>query len=107
MASAKFEGEVFADGKLQHYNAFLADYKKGRPVLFFVLAPENKGKPNKSKIAALEKQLISLAKAENNGLRNKVGTKLPRWGIAGVLRGRQGKVGPGAKALRRMIGMRE
>jgi hypothetical protein len=107
MASAKFEGEVFTDGKLQQYNAFLADYKKGRPVLFLVLAPENKGKPNKSKIAALEKQLILLAKAENNGLRNKVGTQLPRWGIAGVLRGRQGKVGPGAEALRRMIGIRE
>lgn len=107
MASTNFEGEVFADGKLQHYNAFLADYKKGKPVLFLILAPKNKGKPNKSKIAALEKQLILLAKAENGELRNKVGTKLPRWGIAGVLRGGQGKVGPGAKALRRIIGIRE
>jgi hypothetical protein len=107
MASTDFEGETFADGKLQHYNAFLADYKKGRPVLFLIVAPRNKGKPNKSKIAALEKQLIVLAKAENGELRNKVGTKLPRWGIAGVLRSRQGKVGPGAKALRRMIGIRD
>jgi len=107
MASTNFEGEVFADGKLQHYNAFLADYKKGKPVIFLILAPRNKGKPNKSKIVALEKLLILLAKAENGSLRNKVGTKLPRWGIAGVLRGRQGKVGPGAKALRQMIGMKE
>jgi hypothetical protein len=107
MASTGFEGEVFADGKLQHYNAFLADYKKGKPVLFLILAPANKGKPAKTKIAALEKQLIQLAKAENNELRNKIGTKPPRWGIAGVLRGGKGKAGPGAKAVRRMIGIKE
>jgi hypothetical protein len=107
MASARFESEVFADGKLQRYNAFLADYKKGKPVLFLVLAPSNKGKPAKSKIVALEKQLIQLAKAENPGLCNKVGTKPPGWGIGGVLRGRKGKAGPGAKALRRMIGIRQ
>lgn len=106
MTSSKFEGEVFAEGKLGHYNALLADYKRGKPVLFLILAPANKGKPSKSKIMALEKQLILLAKAENSKLRNKVGTRLPKWGIAGVLRGRQGKVSFGAKVLRHMIGIK-
>jgi hypothetical protein len=55
MASAKFEGEVFTDGKLQRYNSFLALYKKGKPVLFLIVAPRNKGKPSKRKIAAVEK----------------------------------------------------
>jgi hypothetical protein len=69
MASTNFEGEVFADGKLQHYNALLADYKKGRPVLFLILAPKNKGKPNKSKIVALEKLLIGKPRMANSATR--------------------------------------
>ena len=72
---------------MNRYNEALGDYKKGKPVLFFVVAPTGKGKPAKSKVVALEKHLIQTAKAAYPRLRNRIGTKPPRWGIAGVLRG--------------------
>ena len=105
MATNTLAGEIFTEGKLNRYNEFLADYKKGRPVLFFVIAPTGKGKPANSKIVALEKYLIQLAKAANPRLRNKIGTKTPRWGIGGVIRGGKGKTGVGASAVRQMMGI--
>jgi len=106
-ADARFEGEVFTDGKLQRYNSVLANYKKGTPTLFFIIAPTNKGKPNKSKIAQLERYLIREAKSVNPSLMNKIGIKAPRWGIKGVIRGGKGKAAGtnAARAIRQMIGL--
>jgi hypothetical protein len=105
VATSSFGGEVFTDSKLNRYNEALADYKNGKPVLFFVVAPVGRGKPAKSKIVALEKHLIQTVKAAYPRLRNKVGTRIPRWGIAGVLRGGKGKTSKGARALRQIMGI--
>lgn len=105
MATQSFGGEVFTESKLNRYNESLADYKKGKPVLFLVVAPTGKGKPARSKVVALEKYLIQAAKAAYPRLRNKIGTKIPRWGIAGVLRGGKGKTAVGARALRQIMGV--
>jgi len=105
MATERLQGEIFTPHKLNRYNAFLAEHKNGSPVLFLVVAPTNKGKPPKSKIVAMEEDLIRLAKAVNPKLVNKIGIKDPRWGIAGVLRGGKGKVGSSAKAARQILGI--
>jgi hypothetical protein len=104
MATKSFGAEVFSESKLNRYNEALSDYKKGRPVLFLVVAPIGKGKPAKHKVAAIERHLIQAVKAAYPRLRNKIGTKAPRWGIVGVLRGGKGKTGAGARALRQMMG---
>lgn len=105
IATSSFGGEVFTEPKLNRYNEALADYKNGKPVLFFVVAPVGRGKPARSKIVALEKHLIQTVKAAYPRLRNKVGAKIPRWGIVGVLRGGKGKTSEGARALRQIMGI--
>lgn len=104
-ATSSFAGEVFTEAKLNRYNETLADFKKGKPVLFFVVAPINKGQPAKKKVDALEKHLIQTVKAAYPSLRNKIGTRIPRWGIAGVLRGGKGKTSKSASALRQIMGI--
>lgn len=76
---------------LTRYYEFMASYKIGRPVFFFVLAQEAKGKPNDSKIREVEKYLIDLGLTANEDLLNKRDTKQPGWGIQGVIRGGQGR----------------
>jgi len=104
VATSSFGGELFTDAKLNRYNETLADFKNGRPVMFLIVAPVGRGKPAKSKVLALEKHLIQTVKAAYPKLRNKIGTKIPRWGIAGVLRGGKGKTAESARALRQIMG---
>ena len=76
-----FEGECFADHKLKHYNYALRKYNKGTPVMFFVVYPTKKGKPNASEISDLEEFLIQVGRTVNPDLRNIKGAKEPSWGI--------------------------
>src|SRR5580693_4761451 len=38
--------EVFAHHKLSRYQQFLVEYASGTPILFFIISPEKRGKPN-------------------------------------------------------------
>ena len=100
-----FRQEVFGPHQLKRYYEFMASYKKGRPVLFFVLARQAKGKPNNSKIRAVEKYLIDLGLTVNPELLNKKDTKPPGWSIQGVIRGGKGKVSAGTSPFRQMLGV--
>ncbi len=100
-----FKQEVFGAHQLTRYYEFMASYKVGRPVLFFVLAHQAKGKPNDSKIREVEKYLIDLGLTANEDLLNKRDTKQPGWGIQGVIRGGQGKVSAGTSSFRKMLGI--
>jgi len=60
-ATASFRQEVFAHHKLSRYQQFLADYAKGTPVLFLVIAPKGRGKPNAKAMGEVERYLINLA----------------------------------------------
>ena len=102
-----FKQEVFGSHQLTRYYEFMASYKKGRPVLFFVLARQAKGKPNNSKIRAVEKYLIDLGLTVNPELLNKRDTKPPGWGIQGVIRGGKGKVSVGTSSFRQMLGIKK
>ena len=92
---------------LTRYQQFLADYQKGTPVLFFIVAPVKRGAPNRTRIAELEEFLIQTGQAANPHLLNIKGTKAEEWGIAGVLRGGKGKRSSGAREFRRLMKLGE
>jgi len=100
-----FKQEVFGAHQLMRYYEFMASYERGRPVFFFVVAAQSAGKPNDSKIRAVEKYLIDLGLTVNPDLLNKRDTKPPGWGIQGVIRGGQGKVSAGTSSFRKMLGI--
>lgn len=102
-ATKTFRKEAFAPHKLTRYQQFLADYKRGTPVLFFLTAPTKKGAPNVAHIADLEAFLIQTALAANPDLLNIKGTKAEEWGVGGVLRGGKGKPTVAAQSLRQML----
>jgi hypothetical protein len=98
--------EVFAFHKLNRYQEFLVQYGKGTPLLFFILAPVKKGKPNDSQIGKVEKYLINMALTANPGLLNQQYTKSENWGIRGVVRGGKGNIAKGTISFRQMMGIR-
>jgi len=104
-ATKSLKQEVFAHHKLTRYHQFLARYAKGTPVVFFVLAPSQRGKPNVSQIKHVEKYLIDLGITANAGLLNVKDTNPPDWGIQGVVRGGKGKTSTGTKDFRTMMGI--
>jgi len=102
-ATKSFKQEVFAHHKLTRYQQFLADYLKGTPVVFFIIAPKKKGAPNSAHIGQLESFLIQVGLAANPNLLNVKGTKAEEWGIAGVLRGGKGKTSATAKQFSKLM----
>lgn len=96
-ATKSFKQESFSSHKLMRYQQFLADYQKGTPVMFFVLAPAKKGAPNAKHIGELEDFLIQIAIAANPDLLNVKGTRQEEWGIKGVIRSGLGKPSSSAK----------
>ena len=79
------------------YQQYLADVRRGTPILFFVVAPKKKGAPNSKHIAQLEDFLIQAGVAANPLFLNIQGTKIEEWGITGVLRGGKGKKSESAR----------
>jgi hypothetical protein len=102
-ATRTFKQEVFQHHKLTRYQQFLVDYRKGPPVLFFLLAPNQKGARNMAHVAELESFLIQTGLAANPHLLNVRGTKAEEWGISGLLRSGRGKPSKPATAFRRMM----
>ncbi len=78
-ATRTFKQETFAPHKLAKYQQFLADYRKGTPLLFFVVAPTKRGAPNKIHITELEDFLIQVALTANPDLLN-IGSSRNRVG---------------------------
>lgn len=102
-ATKTFKQEALAQTKLHHYNIALRRWKKGTPILMFVVHPTQKGKTNRTAIAEIEWHLIQLAKAANPELRNTHHMGDIGWEIHGFAGGR-GKLSQAAKALKRMMG---
>jgi hypothetical protein len=102
-ATRTFKQEVFAPHKLAKYQQFLADYRKGTPILFLVVTPTKRGAPNVTHINDLEAFLIQIALAANPDLLNIKGTQMEEWGIAGVLRGGKGKPAKDAIEFKKMM----
>lgn len=104
-ATKSFGQEVFAHHKLSRYQQFMVDYAKGTPVLFFIIPPKRKGKPNASLMGKIEKYLINLGFTANPKLLNQHYATVEAWGIRGVVRGGQGKVAKGTVDFRQMMGI--
>ena len=102
-ATRAFRGEAFSHHKLTRYQQFLADYQRGTPIIFFIVAPRKRGAPNSVHIHGLEEFLIQTALAANADLLNIKGTRAEEWGIAGLLRGGKGKPSDGARQFRRLM----
>jgi len=102
-ATRNFHREVLADNKVKRYQRVLANYHRGKPVLFFVLAPYRRGAPNVEDIGALERYLIQVAMRANPDILNVQGTKTERWGILGVVRGGKGKPSGAARKFRALL----
>lgn len=86
-----FAQEAFGLHQRDYYNAELANIVKGTPVMFFVIYPSGKGKPNRRMIRDLEEFLIQVAVTKNSNLRNVQNRKEKKWGIQGVIRSGKGK----------------
>jgi hypothetical protein len=103
--SKSLKKEVFGLHQLNKYHQFMMEYAKGRPILFFVIAPKSAGKPNNKKIREVEKYLIDLSMTRNPNLHNKQDTNAPDWGIQGIVRGKKGKTSSGTEDFRKMLGI--
>ncbi len=104
-ATKSFRQETFAHHKLTRYQQFLIEYKRGTPVIFFVVAPKKKGVPNGKRIVQLESFLLFrlFHVAANHDLLNIRGTKAERWSIVGVIRSSQGKPSASAQLFKQIM----
>jgi hypothetical protein len=101
----KFESECFQPHKLDKYNDALAEYRKGRPIIFFLARPVKRGQIKRREVSQIETFLIQMASRKNRELLNIRGNKQPKWSIAGVLRGTQGQPSREAKKFKSMMNM--
>jgi hypothetical protein len=106
-ATKSFRQECFNATNRNKYHEGLADYKKCRPVMFFIVHPKQKGKTNVKAIEEIETFLIQLASDKNPDGLNIKKTKGPRWSIKGVIRSRQGKPSESALQFRQAIGFKK
>lgn len=104
-ASTGFAREVFQNHKLNCYYQYLAHTRKGTPVLFFVVAPRSRGKPNISAIEKCESELITLAVRTNPNLTNVRGTRGPSFVIPHVTEPTRGRPSDPARALCATLGL--
>lgn len=102
-ATKTFKQEIFNASNLNKYNKFLTDYKKGRLVIFLVVAPIKRGSNNTRHISDLEDFLIQTAIAVNPELQNIKGTQKADWSIRGVLRSKQGQPPKAASMFRQLM----
>ncbi len=102
-ATETFSSETFnATNKHKYHNGF-SNYAKGKPLMFFVVHPTQKGKPNKKQIGQIEDFLIQAGVAKNPNIQNVKGTSQPDWSIKGVVRGSAGKPSESATSFARLF----
>jgi len=104
-ATKTFGQECFTAHKLGKCNQTLVDYQKGTLVIFFLVAPQGKGRPAKNQIAELEDFLIQTGVAKNAKLLNVQGTKRADWSIKGLFRAKKGKPPKAASLLKSAMGI--
>jgi hypothetical protein len=72
-ATGSFEQEAFQPHKIVKYQTVLMDYARGTPVMYFVMAPLQRGAPNRVAIDECEDWLIWAAKRANPDVQNDKG----------------------------------
>jgi hypothetical protein len=84
-ATKTFEKESFTNDKLQKYNDALTEFKKGNPVIFFIVQPSTKW--SKKEIADIEKFLVPIAYSKNPEIKNTYLVAKKTWSIKNVVSG--------------------
>ena len=90
-ATRTFKQETFNPTNKHKYHDGFSEYARGLPVMFFVVHPVQKGRPNERAIAEIEDFLIQTGIAKNPRLQNVRGAQRPKWSIQGVVRSGKGK----------------
>lgn len=90
-ATKSFKLETFNQANKHKYHSGFSGYAKGKPLMFFVVHPTQKGKTNSKQIGQIEDFLIQAGVAKNPGIQNVKGTGQPNWRIKGVVRGSAGR----------------
>jgi hypothetical protein len=90
-ATKAFRQETFNVTNRHKYHNGFSEYGRGRPVMYFVVHPAQKGRTNAKCIAEVEDFLIQAGVAANPDLQNVKGTQQPGWSIKGVIRSGAGK----------------
>ena len=101
-ATKTFKQETFNPSNKHKYHYGFSEYKRGSPVMFFVVHPSQRGRTNKRRIDLVEKFLIQTGAAKNPDLQNVRGAKLPKWSIQGVVRSK-GKRTKAETAFRKLF----
>ncbi|MBK9278349.1 MAG: hypothetical protein IPM93_09260 [Candidatus Obscuribacter sp.] len=96
-----FREETFHATKRDIYNKILGLYKKGTPVLFFILTENGRGVARH--IDHLETFLIQNAASANPFELQNIQRSGLGWNIRGILRGAGGQPSKAAKELRKML----
>ena len=104
-ATKTFGQECFTPHKLGKCDEALVECLKGTLVLYFLVAPNGKGRPATNQIADLESFLINVSVAKNPGLLNDKGTKKADWSISGVIRPSRGQPTKAARSLKSALGL--
>jgi hypothetical protein len=99
-----FRWECFQPHKLNKYNEAIAKAGYGTPVLYFVVHPANRGRPNRPAIDELEGFLIQAAYIRNPELLNRTRVEGRGWAIQGFGNGR-GRPPRSAIELARALGV--
>jgi len=100
-----FEKEAFEDNKVNKYNSFLVNGKRGTPVMYFVAPDGNKKVVDSNDLKQIEKFLIQNGKLRNPDILNKHHAKIPDWEIDGVVRSGKGHPGKIALEFKTMMGI--
>lgn len=97
--------EVFSADKLEKFNNALFRYRKGTPVVAFVVPEKKRGVPPASLIDEMEGVLIQRAYAKNRKIENENGIYLCGWFIAGAINRGKGKPTEKSKAFCQLVGI--
>ena len=103
-ATRNFAQEVFNDSNVRKYIEAVDMAKTGKPVVFFVCHPIQKGAVNRAAIDKLESLLVEECGFQNPDIRNTRKAIIYKLFIKGVLNATQGKPTSNAVALRKMMG---
>lgn len=102
-ATKTFKQETFNPANKHKYQDGFSEYGKGLPVMFFVVHPDQKGRPNEKEMGQVEDFLIQTGAAKNPALQNVRGAQRPKWSIQGVVRSGKGKRTKAEIAFRRLF----
>jgi hypothetical protein len=105
-ATQNFGQEIFTPHTLVKYNKVAASYKRGIPVMFFVV--QERASRSSKLIGEMEKFLIPLAYLRNPSLENDQHIGERKWSIHNIVGGNnQGKINNDERAFRNMMGIKK